>query len=156
MASLCGLAFSSIQIGVPLNPTESITNVSPSHQPTLSPKNVGSGSCECLRPSTGIDRKYVYMYRNTTRLLFCTISNGSALALCLGIPPMMHKASGSTVFVRLCCKAACPAGVSGNLKPGWSLPMLPTGVVAREPFQNPLKSGCPSGVLGAGPGGVVG
>ena len=48
-ASLCGLAFSSIQTFSSLNPIESITSVSPSQRPISSPKNDGSGSSECLR-----------------------------------------------------------------------------------------------------------
>ena len=40
------------------------------------------------------------------------------------------------------------AGVSGNLNPGKSLRMLPTGLVANDPFQKPLRSGWPSAVRG--------
>src|SRR4029450_322255 len=54
------------------------------------------------------------------------------------------------VAVRLCLRAASPAGVNGSLNPGRSLPMLPTGVVSRAPFQYPLRPGCPSAVLGVG------
>ncbi|MCU1257417.1 MAG: hypothetical protein JWO80_302 [Bryobacterales bacterium] len=39
-----------------IKPMESMTSVSPSHQPIDSPKNEGSGSAECLLPSVGITR----------------------------------------------------------------------------------------------------
>src|SRR5436190_904361 len=66
------------------------------------------------------------------------------------MPPMMHRLSGSIVAVRLCCRAASPAGVRGNFSPGRSLAIFPPGTVSRVPFQYPLKSGCPSAILGAG------
>src|SRR5215469_2909870 len=62
----------------------------------------------------------------------------------------MQRLSGSIVAVRLCLNAACPAGVSGNLNSGRSLPMFPTGVVSRVPFQYPLRSGWPSAIRGVG------
>src|SRR5580704_3720099 len=66
------------------------------------------------------------------------------------MPPMMQILSGSMVAVVLCFHAASPAGVSGNFSPGRSLAMLPPGTVSFVPLQNPLKSGWPSAVLGAG------
>src|SRR6185295_3715016 len=62
----------------------------------------------------------------------------------------MHSASGSTVAVRLCLSAASPAGVSGSFQLGRSLPILPTGLVSRVPFQYPLRSGRPLAVRGVG------
>ena len=61
--------------------------------------------------------------------------NGRPLALCLGIPPMMQRLSGSIVAVVLCFQAASPAGVNGSFSPGRSLARLPTGLVSRVPFQ---------------------
>src|SRR3984885_9253233 len=66
------------------------------------------------------------------------------------MPPMMQRLSGSMVAVVLCFQAASPAGVNGSFNPGRSLAMLPPGTVSFVPLQNPLKSGWPSAVLGAG------
>src|SRR4029453_7869544 len=91
-----------------------------------------------------------YQYKNTIFLAPCKISKGRPLALCLGIPPMMQRLSGSIVAGRFGLRGASPAGVNGSVNPGRSLPMLPTGVVSRVPFQYPLKSGGPSAVRGRG------
>ena len=61
----------------------------------------------------------------------CSTSKGRPLALWRGMPPRMHRLSGSMVAVTLCFQAASPAGVSGSFNPGRSLAMLPSGVVAR-------------------------
>src|ERR1700735_3994993 len=66
------------------------------------------------------------------------------------MPPMMQRLSGSMVAVVLCFQAASPAGVKGSFSPGRSLAMFPPGTVSFVPLQNPLKSGWPSAVLGAG------
>ena len=39
------------------------------------------------------------------------------------------------------CKRPRPPAVSGSLNPGRSLPILPTGLVVRSPFQKPVRSG---------------
>src|ERR1700691_5749264 len=66
------------------------------------------------------------------------------------MPPRMHRLSGSMVAVVVCFQAASPAGVNGNFIPGRSLAMFPPGTVSFVPLQNPLKSGWPSAVFGAG------
>jgi hypothetical protein len=53
--SVCGCPRKSNQ-NLSLNPTVSMTSVSPSHRPTECPYQVGSGSSGCLRPSMKIWR----------------------------------------------------------------------------------------------------
>ncbi len=63
------------------------------------------------------------------------MAKGRPLALWRGMPPGMHRLSGSIVSVVLCFHAASPAGVSGSFSPGRSFAMLPVGTVSRMPFQ---------------------
>src|SRR5216683_942147 len=146
MASLCGWASSSIQLSLSLNPIESMTSVSPSHLPIASPKNEGSASFMCPRPSMGIVRKvHISSYRNTTRFEFCTISKGTPLMLARGIPANRHRASGLIDFERLYLYASSPAGVNGGPPTLLNMPPKISG-----PFQNPDRSGLPSAVRGVG------
>src|SRR5580704_4164933 len=65
--------------------------------------------------------------------------------LARGIPAKRHRASGLIDFVRLFLYAASPAGVNGGPPTLLNMPPIISG-----PFQNPDRSGLPSGVRGAG------
>src|SRR6266852_1035504 len=73
--------------------------------------------------------------------------------LARGIPANRHSASGLIDLVRLYLNASSPAGVNGGPPTLLNMPPKISG-----PFQNPDRSGLPSGVRGVdleGPSGAL-
>src|SRR6266850_767702 len=154
------------------NDIPSTTSVSPSHRPTPSPWNKGSGYLECGRPFVGMTRKLLSTSNSCTSCPgvdtswveygFCSHIAGTPRGMqftddldsssSVGVMALIFaKAQGwkeggsSGVTLGSNCRRASGSTPKRPLTP-WPAPFG---------SQSPEKSGCPSAIRGAGPPGGI-
>src|SRR6266850_5706456 len=154
------------------NDIPSTTSVSPSHRPTPSPWNKGSGYLVCGRPSVGITRK-LFSTSNSCTSCPGVETNCVEYGFCshiAGTPRGMQFTddfdNSSSVDVMALIFASAQGWKEGGssgvtlgsncLRASGSTPKRPlTPWPALFGSQSPEKSGCPSAIRGAGPPGGI-